>query len=86
MTYSLALLEIGNLTPSLIVADYCSKAAGVQLLGIESTDGPQQCIKFAGPTADIVTASPIFAPQVAKVLAPERWLTVESVAQALVAG
>ena len=39
-----------------------------------------------GPTADIVTASPIFAPQVAKVLAPERWLTVESVAQALVAG
>ncbi|MFI0431983.1 MAG: ABC transporter ATP-binding protein [Candidatus Nanopelagicales bacterium] len=39
-----------------------------------------------GLTEDIVTASPIFAPQVAKVLAPERWLTVDSVAEALVAG
>ena len=57
MSYSLALIEIGNLTPSLLVADYCAKAAGVHLLGIESTDGPQQCIKFAGPTADIVAAA-----------------------------
>jgi energy-coupling factor transport system ATP-binding protein len=30
-----------------------------------------------GPAADIVTASPAFAPQVAKVMSPERWLTVE---------
>jgi ethanolamine utilization protein EutM len=57
VSYSLALIEIGNLTPSLLVADYCAKAAGVHLLGIESTDGPQQCIKFAGPTADIVAAA-----------------------------
>ncbi len=36
-----------------------------------------------GPTADVVVASPSFAPQVAKVLAPERWLTVADVAAAL---
>ena len=32
-----------------------------------------------GPTADIVVASPLFAPQVAKVLAPHPWLTVNDV-------
>jgi energy-coupling factor transport system ATP-binding protein len=36
-----------------------------------------------GPTAEVVTASPVFAPQVAKVLAPQPWLTVEAVAAAL---
>ena len=36
-----------------------------------------------GPTYDIVTASPIFAPQVAKIMAPDSWLTVESVAHAM---
>ncbi len=36
-----------------------------------------------GPTAEVVVGSPIFAPQVAKVLAPERWLTVSEVADAL---
>lgn len=36
-----------------------------------------------GPTAEIVTASPLFAPQVAKVLAPEPWLTVNDVRIAL---
>jgi energy-coupling factor transport system ATP-binding protein len=36
-----------------------------------------------GPTADIVCASPAFAPQVAKILQPERWLTVAEVAEAL---
>jgi energy-coupling factor transport system ATP-binding protein len=36
-----------------------------------------------GPTADVVVASPAFAPQVAKVLHPDRWLTVEQVATAL---
>jgi ABC-type multidrug transport system ATPase subunit len=30
-----------------------------------------------GPAADIVTASPAFAPQVAKVMSPDRWLTLE---------
>ena len=30
-----------------------------------------------GPTTDVVVASPAFAPQVAKILAPLPWLTVE---------
>jgi len=49
---SLALLEIGNLTPALLVADRCAKAAGVEIVGIESSD-PQQCIKLAGSAADV---------------------------------
>lgn len=36
-----------------------------------------------GPTADVVVASPIFAPQVAKVMRPARWLTVAQIAGAL---
>jgi energy-coupling factor transport system ATP-binding protein len=36
-----------------------------------------------GPTADVIVASPAFAPQVAKILAPQRWLTPTDVALAL---
>ena len=36
-----------------------------------------------GPTAEVVVASPAFAPQVAKVLHPDHWLTVDEVAVAL---
>ena len=36
-----------------------------------------------GPTADVIVASPAFAPQVAKILAPQPWLTVDQVARAL---
>ncbi|WP_262004810.1 ATP-binding cassette domain-containing protein [Streptomyces sp. FIT100] len=36
-----------------------------------------------GPTADVVTSSPAFAPQVAKILAPQPWLTVAQVEAAL---
>ncbi|MEU2620908.1 ATP-binding cassette domain-containing protein [Streptomyces sp. NPDC007157] len=36
-----------------------------------------------GPTDDIVVSSPSFAPQVTKVLAPQRWLTVAQVRRAL---
>lgn len=32
-----------------------------------------------GPTAEVVTASPMLAPQVAKILAPQPWLTVADV-------
>ncbi|MGH3448167.1 MAG: ABC transporter ATP-binding protein [Nocardioidaceae bacterium] len=39
-----------------------------------------------GPTAEVVVASPSFAPQVAKVLAPQEWLTVSAVEAALRAG
>jgi ethanolamine utilization protein EutM len=50
---SLALLEIGNLAPSFMVADRAVKAAGVRIIAIESTDGTAQCIKLEGP-ADAV--------------------------------
>ena len=36
-----------------------------------------------GPTSSVVVGSPAFAPQVAKVLAPEHWLTVDQVRLAL---
>ncbi|GAA1960020.1 ABC transporter ATP-binding protein [Amycolatopsis minnesotensis] len=36
-----------------------------------------------GPTREVVVASPAFAPQVAKVLAPQEWLTVAEVEKAL---
>jgi energy-coupling factor transport system ATP-binding protein len=36
-----------------------------------------------GSTEDVVVASPSFAPQVAKVLAPDRWLTVSAISRAL---
>ncbi len=55
--FSLALVEIGNLTPALLVADRCAKAAGVHILGIESTDSPVQCIKLVGRAADVREAA-----------------------------
>ncbi|MGA4842293.1 ABC transporter ATP-binding protein [Streptomyces sp. G45] len=36
-----------------------------------------------GPTTEVVVASPAFAPQVTKVLAPQQWLTVTQVRNAL---
>ncbi|MCH5676244.1 ABC transporter ATP-binding protein [Streptomyces gilvus] len=36
-----------------------------------------------GPTEDIVVSSPSFAPQVTKILAPQKWLTVTQVRDAL---
>ena len=36
-----------------------------------------------GPTLDILLASPAFAPQVSKVMAPRKWLTVNDVMRAL---
>jgi energy-coupling factor transport system ATP-binding protein len=36
-----------------------------------------------GPTTHVVTSSPMFAPQVAKIMSPQEWLTVDQVANAL---
>ncbi|WP_030325605.1 ABC transporter ATP-binding protein [Streptomyces sp. NRRL B-3229] len=36
-----------------------------------------------GPAADVIMSSPSFAPQVSKILAPQRWLTVAQVRKAL---
>ncbi|MDZ4683515.1 MAG: BMC domain-containing protein [Planctomycetaceae bacterium] len=54
--YSLALLEVNNLAPSFVVADACAKTSNVRILGIESADGAGQCIKLAGPIADVQAA------------------------------
>jgi microcompartment protein CcmL/EutN len=54
---SLALLEISNLSPSLIVADRCVKAVNVRIVGIESTDGAAQCIKLLGSPSDVAEAA-----------------------------
>ena len=56
-SYSLALLEVGNLTPALLVTDVCVKSSRVRILGIESSDGPEQCIKLIGTTADVTEAA-----------------------------
>lgn len=53
---SLALLEVGNLTPALLVVDRCIKAAGVRLLGVESSDSPMQCIKLVGSASAVRAA------------------------------
>ncbi len=39
-----------------------------------------------GPTGQVVVSSPAFAPQTAKILAPQEWLTVSQVRDALEAG
>src|SRR5476651_2575538 len=56
---ALALLEIGNLAPALLVADRCAKAAGVRILGIESADSAAQCIKLIGAAGDVREAGEI---------------------------
>ena len=50
------MLEIANLSPALIIADRCTKAAGVRIVGIENTMGAEQCLKLAGSVADVTVA------------------------------
>ena len=54
---SLALLEVANYCPALLIADRCSKAAGVEIVGIESSFGAEQCIKLKGSPADVQAAA-----------------------------
>ncbi|HEX3659151.1 MAG TPA: BMC domain-containing protein [Pirellulales bacterium] len=54
---SLALLEVANLAPALLVADRVAKAADVEIIGIESTDAAAQCIKLAGPVSAVREAA-----------------------------
>lgn len=71
----LALLEIGNLAPAMLVADRCLKSAGVRILGIESSDSAGQCIKLVGSPADLETTC-----QAALALARRMGTTAEAVA------
>lgn len=50
---AIALLEVGHLTPAVVAADVCAKAASVRIVGIESTNGAPQCIKLMGPVGDL---------------------------------
>ena len=54
---SLALIEISNLSPSLLVADRCVKTTNVRIVAIESTDGQMQCIKLLGSPSDVTEAT-----------------------------
>ncbi len=54
---SLALIEVPNYCPALIVADRCGKAAGVEIIAIESSFGAEQCIKLSGTPADVAAAA-----------------------------
>ncbi len=54
---SIALIEIGNLSPALLAADRCVKSSNVRIINIESTDGQAQCIKLAGSPADVAEAA-----------------------------
>lgn len=56
-----------------LVADLCSRVAIL-------ADGD---IVADGPAGDVLASSPAFAPQVAKVLAPQPWLSVRQVEEAL---
>jgi microcompartment protein CcmL/EutN len=56
---SLALLEVSNLAPALLVADRCAKMTGVRILGIESADSAAQCIKLVGSASDVREAGDI---------------------------
>jgi energy-coupling factor transport system ATP-binding protein len=55
-------------------------AAAVSTRTVVLADGE---VVVDGPTPEVVVGSPAFAPQVAKILAPSPWLTVEQVAAAL---
>jgi microcompartment protein CcmL/EutN len=74
---ALALLEIGNLTPALLVADRCAKAARVHILGIESADSAAQCIKLIGAAGDVREAA-----EVGLALARQMGTTAEMVVMA----
>jgi microcompartment protein CcmL/EutN len=54
---SVALIEISNLSPTLLAADRCVKSTNVRILNIESTDGQAQCIKLIGSPADVREAA-----------------------------
>jgi microcompartment protein CcmL/EutN len=45
---SLALIEIGYLSPAFVAADRCLKSSGVRLIGVENADSGELCLKFAG--------------------------------------
>ena len=56
---SVALIEVGYLSPTLLVTDRCLKSSGVSLLSIENADSGELCIKLIGSAAAIQEAARI---------------------------
>jgi microcompartment protein CcmL/EutN len=54
---SIALVEVGFLSPTLLVVDRCLKATSVRLVGIENADSGELCSKFLGSTANVQEAA-----------------------------
>lgn len=54
--YNLALVEVVGLAPALVVADQVTKAADVEMVGIEGDAGRQCLLKFSGSSADCQAA------------------------------
>ena len=75
------LRELAALGHAIVLATHDVELAGrVADRAVVLADGQ---VITDGPARQVVCHSPIFAPQVAKVLAPEEWLTVDEVRQAL---
>jgi energy-coupling factor transport system ATP-binding protein len=75
------LRELAEAGTAVIVATHdVELAADVSHRTVVLADG---AVVADGPTRDVVTASPAFAPQIAKILAPLPWLTVAQVRASL---
>lgn len=56
---SLALIEVGYLSPTLLVADRCLKATSIRLIGIENADSGELCLKISGSAAAVAQAAEV---------------------------
>ena len=56
---SLALIEIGYLSPTFLVTDRCLKAADVRVVGIENVDNGELCLKLSGSTSALNEAAAV---------------------------
>ena len=75
------LQKLGKKNHTVILATHdVELAAEVATRVILLADGE---IVTDGPVNDVLSSSPMFSPQVSKVLAPAHWLTVSDVAYAL---
>ena len=73
--------ELASTGHAIVIATHdVEVAAAVADRAVVLADGD---VVADGPARDVVTHSPVFAPQVAKVLAPLPWLTVDEVERAL---
>ena len=78
---SVVLRQLASAGHAVVLATHdVELVASVADRGIVLADGE---IVSDGPARDVVVHSPVFAPQVAKILAPAEWLTVDEVRRAV---